>query len=110
MRIRTSGDQLWYFRMTLNYIHFLITGLSFENHGINIQGVFFSSANTNITVTRKVINRILIGLKRFEAEIWRYRFVKLDQNLVKNLKCLFYHFPPLTSILEFEKFALHKME
>ena len=49
-----------------------------------IQGVFFSSTNTNITITRKVMDRISIGLKRFEEEGHCYKMVKLDQKFVKN--------------------------
>ena len=43
-----------------------------------IQGVFFSSTNTNITITLKVIKRILTGLKHFKEETHRYKMVKTE--------------------------------
>ena len=45
---------------------------------------FFSSTNTNITITRKDINRILIGLKHFKKEVCRYMMMKSDQKFGKN--------------------------
>ena len=47
-------------------------------------GCHFSSTNTNITITPKVIDRISIGLKRFEEEGHCYKMVKLNQEFVKN--------------------------
>ena len=43
-----------------------------------IQSVFLNSTNTNITITRKVINRFLIGLKHFEDKIECYKMVKTE--------------------------------
>ena len=77
-------------------------------------GYFFSSTNTNISITQKVIDRIKIRLKRFEEESHRYKMVKSDQKFVKNLS--FYRrrlkrlyltiFHPLTLTFEFEKYQL----
>ena len=41
-----------------------------------IQGVFFSSTNTNITITLKVIRIVFIGLKHFKEETHCYEMVK----------------------------------
>ena len=49
-----------------------------------IQGVFFSSTNTNTTTTPKVIDRISIGLKRFKEEDHRYKMVRSRRKLVNN--------------------------
>ena len=40
--------------------------------------VFFSSTNTNITISQKVINPIFIGLKHFKEETHRYKMVKTE--------------------------------
>ena len=44
--------------------------------GIKIQGVFFRSTRINTTITRKIINRFLIGLQHFKEEAYRYKIVK----------------------------------
>ena len=53
----------------------LINGYFLEKQ---IYRVFFSSTNTDITITRKVIYTILIGLKHFEDKDCRYEMVKSD--------------------------------
>ena len=49
-----------------------------------MDGRFFNSTNTHITITQKVIDRILIGLKHFKDEVVRYRMVKSDQIFIKD--------------------------
>ena len=51
---------------------------------LNYTGCFFSWTNTNITITQKVMDRISIGLKRFEEEGHCYKMVKLDQKFFNN--------------------------
>ena len=58
---------------------FLITGTySGIVNKARYTGCFFSSTNTNITTTRKVINTILIGLNHFEEETHCYKMVKAE--------------------------------
>ena len=45
---------------------------------------FLISKNTNITITRKVMNQILVVLKHFKDEIGCYQIVKFNQKSGKN--------------------------
>ena len=46
---------------------------------VSLYRVFFSSTNTNIHITRKVFNRILIGMVHCKEEVCRYKIGKSDE-------------------------------